>query len=114
MKTISYEAIGNVTATFFCEEEIKEGSAVELVGAQTVQVCREGKVVCGVSGKCHEDVVAVQMRGFAEVPFSGTLGAGSCNVVGDGLGGIKDGEGKGTPVMVISINKEEKTAVIWL
>jgi len=114
MKTFSYEEIGNVTATFFSEDELKEGGLAELNGSQTVCECTEGHKFCGVTRTCRDGVVAVQLRGFVKVPYSGPLPLGYGDVVADGKGGIKDGNGNGVSVMVISTDYDERTAVIWL
>lgn len=133
--SISFEGIGEVTATFLLAEgsAVKPGNVVCLTGNDTVGLGSAGKVPCGVAVSVAEDgYVAVQLGGLAEVSYSGSTAptAGWNTLEADGSGGVKvaaagtatqssestgsTGSPAGLSCLVVSVDTAAKTAVIKL
>lgn len=130
--SISFEGIGEVTATFLKEEDstVKPGQVVCITGSGTVGLGTAGTVPCGVAATVSEDgCVGVQLGGLAEVAYSGTTAptAGWNTLAADGSGGVKvaaastntqssgsTGSQTGHPYLAVSVDTTAKTAVIML
>ena len=133
--SISFEGIGEVTATFLAEEDsaVKPGNVVCITGNNTVGLGTAGTVPCGVAATVSEDGhVGVQLGGLAEVAWSGTTApsAGWNTLAADGSGGVKvvaastttqpagstasTSSTTGHPYLVVSVDTADSTAVIKL
>lgn len=130
--SISFEGIGEVTATFLAEENnaVKPGDVVCLTGNDQVGLGTAGTVPCGVAATVAEDgCIGVQISGLAEVAWSGTTApsAGWNTLAADGQGGVKvvaastDTKSSGStasqtghPYLVVSVDTAGSTAVIKL
>lgn len=92
--SISFEGIGEMTATFLKDEDstLKPGQVVCITGNNTVGLGTAGTVPCGVAATVAKDgYVGVQIGGLAEVAYSGTTAptAGWNTLAADGNGGVK-------------------------
>ena len=130
--SISFEGIGEVTATFLAEENstVKPGQVVCITGNDTVGLGTAGTVPCGVAATVSEDgCVGVVISGLAEVAYSGDTAptAGWNNLAADGTGGVKvvaasanaqaagsTSTQSGHPYLVVSVDSTGKTAVVKL
>ena len=140
--SISFEGIGEVTATFLKDgnSTVKPGQVVCITGNNTVGLGADGTVPCGVAATVAGDgYVGVQISGLAEVTYSGTAaptagwntlaadGSGGMKVAADGSGGMKVAAAStttqssestsgqtGRPYLVVSVDTTAKTAVIKL
>lgn len=113
MSKISFEDIGNVTATFHVDEGVVEGEAVRLTTNGTVGFCAMGETFLGVLGPIRKGVAPVQVGGFMQVKYSGNLNQGYALLVSDGCGGVQVTDVGGVPAQVIQV-KIGGTAVIYL
>ena len=129
---ISFEGIGEVTATFLKDEDstVKPGQVVCITGNNTVGLGTAGTVPCGVAATVSGDgYVGVQIGGLAEVAYSGTTApsAGWNTLTADGNGGVKvvaastntqssesTTSQTGHPYLVVSVDTTAKRAVIKL
>ncbi len=89
---ISFEGIGEVTATFLAAENsgVKPGDVVCMAGNGQVGLGEAGMPPCGVAYSVSEDgFVAVQIGGMAEVAYSGGAPeVGWSRLAADGNGGV--------------------------
>lgn len=108
---VSFEEIGRLAVTF--GHSGCEGGQVCKVGANgTVAPCAAGDKFCGIVEGVRGSFAAVQVTGFAAVPYSGTVSVGYVNLCADGTGGVKAGAGR--EYLVVSVDENAKTAVIKL
>lgn len=127
--SISFEGIGEVTATFLKDgnSTVKPGQVVCITGNNTVGLGADGTAPCGVAATVAGDgYVGVQISGMAEVTYSGTTAptAGWNTLAADGNGGMKVAAASadtqspestsGRPYLVVSVDTTAKTAVIKL
>ena len=113
MSKVSFEDIGNVTATFFVDETVEAGDAVKVTADDTVGICGMGETFIGVLGPIRKGVAPVQVGGFMQVKYSGYLNKGYTLLVSDGYGGVQATDVAGVPAQVIQV-RMDGTAVIYL
>ncbi len=92
---VSFEGIGEVTATFYAQEGVKKGQVVKLSGDSEAAPCAAGEGFCGVAATdCKDGCAGVQVAGFAQVSCADSgVTVGRVKLVSDGSGGVKQGEG---------------------
>lgn len=92
---VSFEAIGQVAATFYAADGVKAGQVVKLSADSTVAPCAEGEKFVGVAVTDAKDGCAgVQVAGFAVIPCADeTVKAGYVSLAADGNGGVKKADG---------------------
>lgn len=130
--SISFEGIGEVTATFLKDEDstVKPGQVVCITGNGEVGLGTAGTVPCGVAATVAKDgYVGVVIGGLAEVTYSGTTAptAGWNDLAADGTGGVKvvvastntqssesTSSTTGHPYLVVSVDTTAKTALVKL
>lgn len=71
----SFGSIGDVCATFVSDTEIAKGVPVKLIGNGAVAKCADGDEFIGIVTASRGNLATVQLKGFAEVPYSGTAPA---------------------------------------
>lgn len=116
MSKFSFEDIGAVAATFAAGEDVKGGQVVKVSDNGTVAACGDGESFCGVAMEPRKGGAAVQVKGFAAVPCTGSLAVGWSELVADGQGGVRTagtGDSEGVTALVVSVG-EDGTAVICL
>ena len=109
--SVSFEEIGRLAVTFG-HEGCEAGQVCKVSANGTVVPCAEGEKLCGIVEGVRGDHAAVQVAGFAEVRFSGSVGVGYVNLCADGQGGVKAGTGR--EYLVVSVDNNNRTAVIKL
>ena len=110
---LSYEGIGAWSATFAAKQDMS-GQVVKITTADTVEPCADGNAFCGVAGPERNGVCAVQMSGFAEVPYTGSAPAvGKTTLSANGSGGVK-ADPSGAAFWVVSVDKTAEKCVIKL
>ena len=108
---VSFEEIGRLAVTFG-HEGCVAGQVCKVSGNGTVAPCAAGDKLCGIVEGVRGDYAAVQVAGFAEVRFSGTVALGHVSLCADGQGGVKAGTGR--EYLVVSVDENAGTAVIML
>lgn len=94
MKSISFEGIGAVVATFGVEESVPMGQVVKLSEGKTVGPCEAGDKFVGVVFDCDTPLASVQVKGFTTLACTGAVDLGYSTLVADGSGGVKAGAGE--------------------
>ena len=108
---VSFEEIGRLAVTFG-HEGCQAGQVCKVSGNGTVAPCAAGDKLCGIVEGVRGDYAAVQVAGFAEVPYSGSVALGHVSLCADGSGGVKAGEGR--EYLVVSVDENAQTAIIML
>jgi len=112
---VSYEGIGEVTATFQVGPGVKAGQVVKMGGSGRVESCNVGDRFCGVALAPVQGYGAIQVGGFAAVDYSGAAPAvGFVRLAADGNGGVAVDEANGGEVLVAAVDSAAGTAVIRL
>ncbi len=114
MNKFSFEGIGAVVATFSAGDGVKGGQVVKLTAADTVGTCIDGDGFCGVAMEPRRGGAAVQLKGFAQVPFTGTLSPGWCDLAANGAGGVRAAASGETGVKALVVSTDGGAAVICL
>lgn len=112
MNKISFADIGAVTATFMTAGEVKGGQVVKLTANGKVGPCSDNDKFCGVALNPRLGAAAVQVKGFIEVPCSGSITPGWATLAANGKGGVKTASA-GVNVLVVSA-QPDGTAVLCL
>lgn len=114
MKSISFEGVGQVLATFQCQGEVKMGQVVKVSGDGTVAPCAAGERIAGVAAVVRDGCASVQVAGFVTVAASGVSSVGWVKLSADGAGGMKADTSAGTAYLVVSADSENDSAVLLL
>lgn len=112
MNKISFADIGAVTATFMADGAVKGGQVVKITDSGKVGPCADNEKFCGVALNPRLGAAAVQVKGFVEVPCSGSITPGWAVLAADGKGGVKAASA-GVTVLVVSA-QTDGTAVLCL
>ena len=108
---VSFEEIGRLAVTFG-HEGCQAGQVCKVSANGTVAPCAAGDKLCGIVEGVRGDYAAVQVAGFAEVPYSGSVALGHVSLCADGSGGVKAGAGR--EYLVVSVDENAGTAIIVL
>jgi len=101
---VSFEGIGEVSATFYAGSGVKVGQVVKISGDAEVGPCAAGERFCGVAVSAKDGCAAVQVKGVAAVACGdSTVTAGYVNLAADGDGGVKKAEA-GDEFLVVSVD----------
>ena len=108
---VSFEEIGRLAVTFG-HEGCQAGQVCKVSANGTVAPCAAGDKLCGIVEGVRGDYAAVQVAGFAEVAYSGSVALGHVSLCADGSGGVKAGAGR--EYLVVSVDENAGTAIIML
>lgn len=114
MKQVSFEDIGNVTATFAAGEGVRGGQVVKLTENGTVGPCQAGDAFCGVALEPRRGGCGVQVKGFVSVSCTGTLALSWASLSADGKGGVQAADSAAAGVSALVVCAEEGSAVLCL
>ena len=108
---VSFEEIGRMAVTFG-QSGCEAGQVCKVAANGAVAPCGDGEKFCGVVEGVRGGHAAVQVAGFAEAAFSGSLSAGYVSLCADGKGGVKAGSGR--EYLVVSVDENAHTAIFML
>ncbi len=93
---------------------VTPGYPVAISQNNTVADAANGIAPAGVALHVREGIAAVQLHGFAELPYSGTTPArGWVRLAADGAGGLKS-DANGISCLVVSVDETGKTLGLYL
>ncbi len=108
----AFEEIGYLAVTF-AQTGCAAGKVCKLGGNAAVAPCAAGDKFCGIAQSIRGGYAAVQVEGFAEVPYTGTApGVGYVSLCADGSGGVKTGAGR--EYLVVNVDTAAKIVTIKL
>lgn len=100
---VSFNGIGEVTATFEVNGSVKPGQAVKLVGNGKVGACSTAKdVPAGMVVKVQDGYAAVQVKGYMKLPAAAGLAVGYQMVSTTAAGAVQSGT-EGRPALVLDV-----------
>ena len=110
---VSFNGIGEKLVTFVCDNA-KKGEVVKVSGEGSVAPCDAGDPFDGVAMLADDGFAGVLLRGFADVPYSGSDPAvGHNSFSADGFGGVKAG-GEGRDFLTVAVDTVNKIATILM
>ncbi len=102
------------TVLSFEADGVTGGMPVVISANYTVSNAAENGLLAGVALHTRGEHASVQVKGYVELPYSGTAPAlGWANLAADGLGGVK-AYAEGRPHLVISLDTVNKIAGLYL
>ena len=103
------------TVLSFEAASVTQGHPVKISQNYQVTDAGEGDLPIGVCLHVRKGIAAVQVKGYVELPYSGTTapGLGWVNLAADGSGGVAV-DVDGIPCMVITRNQTDKTVGLYL
>lgn len=111
---ISLNGCGENVATFEANSGVTAGMPVKMTGNGAVGACALNDKFCGVAVSVRGGFAAVQLSGYARVPYSGTapaVGYQTLNGAGDGTVHV---ESTGRNILVADVDTVSKTCGILL
>lgn len=107
---VSFEGIGQWSATFACDAGVQQGQVVKISGNGQVAKCADGDAFCGVVNTVGRDGAAcsVVLGGMVTVSYTGSapaLGWSGLNADGDGV----KADDSGRAYLVAAVDEAAKT-----
>ena len=84
MMNVSFQGMDELVLTFKAGSGLEKGDFVKVTDNGTVGPCASGDVPVGVALNVRNGFAAVQVRGFMEAEYTGTLGLGWQELGADG------------------------------
>lgn len=111
---ISNKGFNEGIISLYVEENTPVGTPVSMSDSATCSAAADGDKFVGVLVNSRAGVGAVQVKGYANMPYSGTdLTLGIQGIAADGEGKIK-ASAEGRIVTVIGVDTANKTAEILM
>jgi hypothetical protein len=114
--SVSFAGLDQMVVTFR-GEDVTAGYPVRLTGDGTVAEAGTGESMVGVALNSREGYVGVLLRGYTELPFSGTQpDLGWTDLLANGSGGVRTGSGGdgSHPCLVVSVDADKKIVGLFL
>ncbi len=102
--SIKFNGLMDEVATFKRAAEITKGYPVKVSANDTVAAAANGNPFCGVAVNGSGSLQGVQLKGYVELPYSGTAPTvGYCALVANGNGGVK-ADASGRSYLVVNVD----------
>ena len=116
---VSFDGINSTIVTFMASGKIAVGDLVNVCENSTVKKCSDNEPFIGICTSVQNDLVAVQISGFATIKINSTedVKYGLQNFVSDENSSLKickSEEAIAIPLNVISIDATESTVSVFL
>ena len=89
MSKVSLLGAGETVVTLKADGNVNVGQPVKLTADFTAKACVDGDTISGVCVSKSGDYLGVQLRGYLNVKYSGTLNYGWQYLIADNDGGVK-------------------------
>lgn len=111
---ISMMGYGENTATFEAQEGLTPGNLVKMTGSGTVGPCDVGDLFCGMAVNVRGGFAAVQLSGYATLPYTGEAPApGYVTLSAAGSGAVQK-DAAGRTLLMVDVDTAAKTCGILL
>lgn len=115
MSKVTFDGMGELVATFQAGSVVA-GAPVMMNGNNTVRSVSNGGRPMGVALHKRGDYVAVQLKGFARVQYTGSPALGWNSLVGNGTGGLRPATEAetGQDCLVVDLDSSEQMMGLFL
>lgn len=112
---VSFEGLENAVVTFQ-EKDVTAGMPVEMESSGTVKNAAAGAALVGVALNVRGGCAAVQVKGYARLPYTGTAAPalGWTRLAADGSGGVSTAASGGREHLVAEVDSGSKTVGLFL
>lgn len=111
---LSYQDIGQVCASFQAAMGLQAGNLCKVTVNGGVSACAKGDVFHGVTGKVHNGMTAVTLRGFVTVRYTGTAPAlGENTLVAASASEVQVSD-SGKSCLVVSVDTANQEVTVLL
>lgn len=112
---LSYSGFGENTATFLAADGTAAGAPVKMTANSTVGACSAGDSFCGVALNVRNGYAAVQLAGYASLPYSGTAPAVGWQTLAAAAGGkVQTVTTGGRQLLVVDVETDAQTVGVIL
>ncbi len=113
---IYYDGIGAVSATFWRDDDIRDGEVAQLTDNATAASCAAGDAFHGVLESYENDRCCMQLRGCVRVSYTGETAptVGWKKLSADGQGGVQVDTTNGREYLVLSVDADDGTVSLLL
>lgn len=112
--SVAFDGIGRSVLTFQAGD-VKKGDVAAMSANDTVAKAASGAVPVGVVLNKRQDWAAVQVKGYVELPYSGTAPTVGWNkLAADGNGGLRTATDKGRDCLVVRVDTAENKMGLFL
>ena len=112
---VSFQGLDALELTFLAGEGLEPGDFVKVTAGGTVSACASGDAPAGVALNVRSGFAAVQVRGYTEAEYTGTLGLGWQEITALGKKISAAGSGvSGRRWLVVDRDTTAKTARLLL
>lgn len=112
---LSFNGYGENAATFAAQDGVAAGMPVKMAANGTVGACASGDLFCGVALNVREGFAAVQLGGYACLPYDGTapaVGWQALSAAADGK--IQAAATGGRVFLIVDVDETAKTCGVIL
>ena len=103
----SYKGFNENVCTFALSGNAVAGAIATVCDNCTVKAAEAGEKFCGVITNLRNGAAAVQLTGYAELNFTGSINLGFGSFVANGEGGITPAE-DGVKLLVVNVDADAK------
>lgn len=112
--SVAFYGTQETVLSFEAGTSVTTGAPVVISDNNQVADAAAGAQMAGIALHVRNDIAAVQVRGYAEISFSGTApGLGWVNLAADGSGGVK-ALAAGRSCLVVNVDTAAKTVGLYL
>lgn len=112
---LSFNGFGEDAATFAAQTDVTAGAPVKMTANGTVGACAAGDSFCGVALNTRGGYAAVQLCGYAVLPYDGTAPAVGWQTLSAAAGGkLQTAATGGRQMLVVDVDTAAKTCGIIL
>lgn len=111
--SVSFQGTQEVVMSFEAGS-VTVGAPVAISNNNQVSDATDGQLPVGVALHVRQGIAAVQMKGYLELPYSGTVPSlGWSRFVADGLGGVKTAA-DGLACLIVNVDSATQTVGLYL
>ena len=112
---VSFQSLEEKMVTFLAAATAAAGKPGKISANNTVDVCGEGDLFCGVIAQVRGGVAGVITGGYVELPYTGTTAPtlGYCALSANGTGGVQ-ADTDGRQYLVTMLDTTGKTIGLFL
>lgn len=112
--SVAFYGTQETVLSFEAGDSVTAGWPVVISDNNQVADAEDGGIPAGVALHARNGIAAVQVKGYAELPYTGTApGLGWSALAADGLGGVKT-DPASRACLVVSVDADNKMVGLYL